>query len=789
MSENVTDFEQKINNINVCLKTGNVAAEDADCIVVPEFRDGASGGGVGYAIETAGMGAGLEAYGKVAQEGFLKDGDAIITESGKPDVKLAHVVTVSAREDSQFEVVNRSVLKTLETANEVGIKRIALPEIGTGIIGSLTQEQSAKAIFNAVYEFSKNNPSSSVEEVSFVVYRSSTEPAKRVLTDKSYIGIMTEEKGNKSLDLEEFVEGLGNHGVRKKAKSPTREEILQDPEARKITGFKMTKLFFAETPEAVDAYIEAGVDINHQDISKETALDWTINRIVRDINTYEDSDNKGAVLQMSLKGGKCSEESLEQLKDKDPEFCSKVIEVMKGREKLQDLSTKTVTDTQYPVSGHTDENEEKIVEALGRLAGKIASKGDKPRSSSGRDIYSYPPDYDFRREEMMKKLRENMPKKKREKEIPLQINQPKNLTLLTGDKHVPLHGLDNAETLHIHLNRETLDAPSETLAHELRHAKNKLQGKIRVDIPIAGGKDRQSFTWNEGEAPEAVATRIKRRQLLDKAAYVGKVGPEKRVEDICAAMVKVANEPMLGSSTGKASKGSYMGYEFVVDKGAKMEDALFAWKEQALMPRLLKQIEEKPEYYPEEYAHRLESYDDKTKIDSSADSYYDAAMAEILVTKYPEYADKLTMLQLLNALSKTEYKTDISEKLLAELNKSAEKFAKGAETFPPTLENIVTLNKQREELDSLLSGKFGYDAYEGGTLKADFEKRVGEVELKMLRELKPENLQFVSDNQLAEGIKIAARHKDAGDFEKMFTNELIKNRLAKGKIFDPRDPK
>ncbi|MBQ9272047.1 MAG: hypothetical protein IJ218_07270 [Alphaproteobacteria bacterium] len=70
-------------------------------------------------------------------------------------------------------------------------------------------------------------------------------------------------------------------------------------------------------------------------------------------------------------------------------------------------------------------------------------------------------------------------------------------------------------------------------------------------------------------------------------------------------------------------------------------------------------------------------------------------------------------------------------------------------------------------------------------MKADFEKRVGEVELKMLRELKPEDLRFVSDNQLAEGRKIAARHKDAGDFEKMFTNELIQNRLAKG--IDPRD--
>ncbi len=717
MSENVTDFEQKINNINVCLKTGNVAAEDADCIVVPEFRDGASGSGVGYAIETAGMGAGLEAYEKVAQEGFLKDGDAIITESGKPDVKLAHVVTVSAGEDSQFEVVNRSVLKTLETANEVGIKRIALPEIGTGIIGSLTQEQSAKAIFNAVYEFSKNNPSSSVEEVSFVVYRSSTEPAKRVLTDKSYIGIMTAEKGNKSLDLEEFVEGLGNHGVRKKAKSPTREEILQDPEARKITGFKMTKLFFAETPEAVDAYIEAGVDINHQDISKETALDWTINRIVRDINTYEDSDNKGAVLQMVLKGGKCSEESLEQLKDKDPEFCSKVIEVMKGREKLQDLSTKTVTDTQYPVSGHTDENEEKIVEALGRLAGKIASK---------------------------------------------------------GDKHVPLHEFDKVKV------------PTHEKAHTenqqpIFHKEAKELGiKPRLKIKRIWGP--RAEVYDEKEVAQK-RQELRRKDLLNKATLVeidfgANTSWSSRVDTLCKKMEEEAK-----SGPVKAEDGERM---FVVEEKSNLYQILQAWKEQAYKPWL---EERRQNGVPVDgMLDFLDMHDRETRIENSVTAFMQAAMVEQIIEHNPERADKITMLQLLNAYCMTEYKTDIAEKLLAELNKSAEKFAKGADAFPPTLENIVTLNKQREALNFLLSGKFAYDDRKGGTLKADFEKRVGEVELKMLKELKPEDLAEVSDNVIFEGRKIADKHKDAGDFGKLFSDEVMK-RLSQGKVFDPRDPK
>lgn len=744
MSENVTEFEQKINNIKVCLKTGNVAAEDADCIVVPEFRSGASGGGVGYAIEAAGMGAGLEAYEKVAKEGFLKDGDAILTKSGKPDVMLAHVVTVSAKEDSQLEVVNRSILKTLETANEMGLKRIALPEIGTGIIGSLTQEQSAKTIFNAVYEFSKNNPASSVEEVSFVVYRSSTEPAKKVLTEKSYIDIMTSEKGNKKLNLGEFLDGLQNNGVKKGKKSPTREEILNDKATREFGRNLVTKLFWAETREAVDAYIEAGIDINQKSRAEnKTALDYCIGRVIKGINTYEDSDNKGAVLRMALKGGKCSAESLEQLKAKDPDFHSRVVGVMKMRERLQDLGAEIVTGTQYPQSGHISDryqasghsSEEIVQETLGRTREKINKKfmPNSPESSRPDRIgvARLDPDHDPRAEAMKKEWAKRVILGQK----PLVI--PDDMVAAMKDKNKPLQGLD-----------EIPSVPT----HEERHRKNTKEELLEK-------KERQDLLKD--------AITISRKQ--DGIAI--------STSELCKQVVEAAKTSPV--------KAEDYGYVFVVRKGADLSEVLSAWKEQDCKPWL----KEEKEFTPEYLAKRLQEAE-FTEFGTFVDSYQEAAIVELLVTEHPEHADKISMLQLLNAYYKSEYRSYASEKILKEFNNSAKRFAKGEETFPPTLENVVTFNEHRAKINFLLGGVFSYDTHKGGTLKADFERRIAETELKVLKSLKPEDLEYVSDKTLADGLRIAGKHKEAGngDFGKIFTTEL-KRRLSRVNVFDPRDPK
>lgn len=57
-------------------------------MLIPEFNSCASYGGVGYAIEVAGMGAGLETYDKVASDKPFNYGDVLITESGRLGIKL-----------------------------------------------------------------------------------------------------------------------------------------------------------------------------------------------------------------------------------------------------------------------------------------------------------------------------------------------------------------------------------------------------------------------------------------------------------------------------------------------------------------------------------------------------------------------------------------------------------------------------------------------------------------------------------------------------------------------------
>lgn len=198
----------KIGKINIVVKQGNIASENVDCIVVPEFDSCASYGGVGYAICAAGMEAGLEAYDEEVSKKPLAFGEELITPSGKEGVWLAHVATAGAKADEQFYCVTKAVLQALISANDVGIKTIAVPELGTGIIGTLTPEQSAKAIFLAVENFNAiRNEDTTIQELRFVVYQGSTEPAEKVLAEKTYSEAKPE-KGQKEFDICEWLKEI-----------------------------------------------------------------------------------------------------------------------------------------------------------------------------------------------------------------------------------------------------------------------------------------------------------------------------------------------------------------------------------------------------------------------------------------------------------------------------------------------------------------------------------------------------------------------------------------------------
>ena len=104
------------------------------------------------------------------------------------------------------------MFQVLVSANSLGLKSIAVPEIGTGIIGTLTPEQSAKAIFAAIAKFTTIYPEARIEEVTLVIYRGSTAPAEKVLSEQSYIeknGCIKDMRGEKKFNMAEWLKEMG----------------------------------------------------------------------------------------------------------------------------------------------------------------------------------------------------------------------------------------------------------------------------------------------------------------------------------------------------------------------------------------------------------------------------------------------------------------------------------------------------------------------------------------------------------------------------------------------------
>ena len=142
-----------------------------------------------------------------------------------------------------------------------------------------------------------------------------------------------------------------------------------------------------------------------------------------------------------------------------------------------------------------------------------------------------------------------------------------------------------------------------------------------------------------------------------------------------------------------------------------------------------------------------------------------------MVTKYPEHAGELTTLQLLNSFYRA--KEENVGKLETALDASLDKYLTGEQTFPVTLQNAVTLQQLPESYSAIKLED-----------KQKLNDCMQKTELQMLSNLTPEDLTGISDRLLADGFKIAQKHKNKEDFSKIFQNELMQ-RLANEKILDP----
>lgn len=166
----VQPFTRMVGNTEVSIVEGDMTSLKVDALVVPEFKGSASWGGVGAAVDRAGGGSGLEAYEAKAETGTLHFGEVVATPSGSARwPTLIHAVTVGSGAEAEFSVVSNAIYETVKYAAANDIRSIAVPTLGTGIIGRLTDEQSAQAMLGAIARASADGLA--IPEVTIAIFR------------------------------------------------------------------------------------------------------------------------------------------------------------------------------------------------------------------------------------------------------------------------------------------------------------------------------------------------------------------------------------------------------------------------------------------------------------------------------------------------------------------------------------------------------------------------------------------------------------------------------------------
>jgi O-acetyl-ADP-ribose deacetylase (regulator of RNase III) len=157
------------------LVQGDITEEQVDAIVNAANNRLRHGGGVagaivrrgGYEIQTE-SDAWVRAHGAVPHE------RPAVTGAGRlPCKAVIHAVGPMWGEGDEDAKLRSAVLGALGTAEERGFASIALPAISTGIFG-FPKERGARVIFQAIENYARTHPNSSLREVRVIILDDST---------------------------------------------------------------------------------------------------------------------------------------------------------------------------------------------------------------------------------------------------------------------------------------------------------------------------------------------------------------------------------------------------------------------------------------------------------------------------------------------------------------------------------------------------------------------------------------------------------------------------------------
>jgi O-acetyl-ADP-ribose deacetylase (regulator of RNase III) len=135
-------------SLQVVVKRGDLAAEEADALVNPANSHGWMGGGVAYAIKKAG---GQIIEDEAVRRGPTPVGGAVATSGGS--LRARYVIHAPTMEEPAQRIgvgnVAAATRAALLCAAGLGLRSVAFPGMGTGV-GGVSKRDAAAAMVHAI---------------------------------------------------------------------------------------------------------------------------------------------------------------------------------------------------------------------------------------------------------------------------------------------------------------------------------------------------------------------------------------------------------------------------------------------------------------------------------------------------------------------------------------------------------------------------------------------------------------------------------------------------------------
>jgi len=149
----------------ITLYQGDITQLDTDVIVNAANNHLWMGAGVAGAIKRAG---GAEIEQEAVSKGPILVGEAVVTGAGRLKARyVIHAAAMGQDLRTDAEKIRAATANSLKQAEELGLKSIAFPALGTGV-GGFPYEEAAKVMIQTIREHLAGE--TSLEEVVLVLY-------------------------------------------------------------------------------------------------------------------------------------------------------------------------------------------------------------------------------------------------------------------------------------------------------------------------------------------------------------------------------------------------------------------------------------------------------------------------------------------------------------------------------------------------------------------------------------------------------------------------------------------